>query len=329
MIESIMLKGVATYGATPVTLSNLAKFNFIYGGNGTGKTTISRVISSETVYPSCHVSWANGARFEVLAYNRDFVDRNFNESSELKGIFTLGQNNVETIKHLDVMNEELGRVRGKIRNLLNTLHGEDEKGGKLSELRAVEDDIKEFCWGIKQKHDGVFARAFEGYRNNKDRFKGKIMDEYSSGSSSSETLESLRKHAENLFTEQIVYFENVPYLDASGILEMKDKPILKKRIVGKTDVDIAGMIEKLGNSDWVKAGIGFYDKNNSYCPFCQQATHADLRRSLNEFFDESYIKDTNEIQSLSSKFKLVAESLSQKIDEILSQDFAYIDKDIL
>lgn len=65
MIESVTLKGVATYGTTPATLSNLTEFNFIYGGNGTGKTTISRVISDESHFPSCNVSWANDEHCEV------------------------------------------------------------------------------------------------------------------------------------------------------------------------------------------------------------------------------------------------------------------------
>ena len=43
MINRIRLHQVATY-SDPVEI-NLKKINFIYGGNGTGKTTISNVIS--------------------------------------------------------------------------------------------------------------------------------------------------------------------------------------------------------------------------------------------------------------------------------------------
>lgn len=329
MIESIMLKDVATYRSTPVTLSNLSKFNFIYGGNGTGKTTISRVINDDTLYPSCHISWKNSERFEVLAYSRDFVDKNFNESSEFKGIFTLGENNVETLKKIAVMTDELEKVRGKIRNLLNSLNGEDEKGGKLNDLRVVEDDIKDLCWSIKQKYDQVFSKAFEGYRNNKDRFKEKFLEEYSSNSSNLETFDDLKIRAERIFTDQIVHLINIPNIDTTVVFELEYHPILTKRIVGKMDVDIAGMIEKLENSDWVKAGIVFYDQNDLYCPFCQQKTREGLRRSLAEFFDESYLKDTNEIESLSSKYKSMADALNMTIDQILSSNFAYIDNDKL
>ena len=40
MIESIQNKDIATYGKVPEHLNDLSKFNFIYGSNGSGKTTI-------------------------------------------------------------------------------------------------------------------------------------------------------------------------------------------------------------------------------------------------------------------------------------------------
>ena len=51
MIESIQIKDVATYGNTSEQLSGLSKFNFLYGSNGSGKTTITRVIADEGGFP--------------------------------------------------------------------------------------------------------------------------------------------------------------------------------------------------------------------------------------------------------------------------------------
>lgn len=42
MIESISISSIATYDENKAEkLENLKKINFIYGGNGSGKTTIS------------------------------------------------------------------------------------------------------------------------------------------------------------------------------------------------------------------------------------------------------------------------------------------------
>jgi len=91
MIERIVISNVATYGATPEELSDLKKINFVYGSNGTGKTTISRVIADSASHTHCSLHWRSAAPMELLVYNRDFVERNFNQPDELKGIFTLGE----------------------------------------------------------------------------------------------------------------------------------------------------------------------------------------------------------------------------------------------
>ena len=92
MIEEIEIKSIATYdGATPEKLSDLKKVNFVYGSNGTGKTTIARVIANEAVHPCCTVKWRGGVPLETMVYNRDFIENNFNQSNELEGIFTLGE----------------------------------------------------------------------------------------------------------------------------------------------------------------------------------------------------------------------------------------------
>ena len=86
MIEEIKIKSVATYdGPTPEKLSDLKKVNFMYGSNGTGKTTIARVIANEAVCPCCTVKWRGGVPLETMVYNRDFIENNFNQSDELNG----------------------------------------------------------------------------------------------------------------------------------------------------------------------------------------------------------------------------------------------------
>lgn len=54
MIEQIHIKDVATF--KDEYLSDLKKVNFIYGSNGSGKTTISNVIKSVGEYKDCELS---------------------------------------------------------------------------------------------------------------------------------------------------------------------------------------------------------------------------------------------------------------------------------
>ena len=111
MIEKIHIKNVATYGPSPERLDDLAKINFIYGSNGTGKTTISRVIADAASYPHSLVTWRNGVSLETLVYSRDFVEKNFNQPDELKGIFTLGEKNKDTLDKIATAQRELDSIK--------------------------------------------------------------------------------------------------------------------------------------------------------------------------------------------------------------------------
>ena len=75
MIESISISDIATYAIAPEVLDGLAQFNFLFGSNGTGKTTVSRVIADENSFPTCKVTWKAGTKLQPMVYNRDFVER--------------------------------------------------------------------------------------------------------------------------------------------------------------------------------------------------------------------------------------------------------------
>jgi len=89
MLEQIDIHGVASYLGAPQSLTALRPVNYIYGANGSGKTTISRVIAAPADFQTCAVKWAQNALLECLVYNRDFVALNF--TARMRGIFTLGQ----------------------------------------------------------------------------------------------------------------------------------------------------------------------------------------------------------------------------------------------
>ena len=50
MIESMTIFGAATFGPVPEVLNGLSQFNYLFGSNGTGKTTVSRVIADENSF---------------------------------------------------------------------------------------------------------------------------------------------------------------------------------------------------------------------------------------------------------------------------------------
>lgn len=115
--------------------------------------------------------------------------------------------------------------------------------------------------------------------------------------------------------------------DFSELLTLETAPILSKNVVGKENVDIGALVRRLGNSDWVRDGRGFWDQSRPVCPFCQQQVKADLTKSLNEFFDEAYLNDIAEIDRLLRSYRSLSENLSGQVDAILSRASTFINND--
>lgn len=322
MIESVTIANTATFGSPPEVLTGLSQFNYLFGSNGTGKTTISRIIADQTPYPDCSVAWKNGRPLEAVVLNRDFVDKNFDQ---LKGVFTLGQNQKETREKIGVAKEQLDKEQTSLAALKRTLHAEDGTGGKKGELAQLEMEFQEKCWAQKQKHDERLQGAFTGYRNNAEKFKGKVLAELQTNKAPLKPLSDLEKRAETIFGDTPSKEISVPALDTAELMAYESNPILKKRVIGKDDVDIAAMIKKLGNSDWVRQGRTFYEANDQVCPFCQQATTDAFAASLAEYFDETFETDSKAIDTLHSEYATNSSDIQTRIATIIASPGKFLD----
>ncbi len=141
MIEKICIMNTATYSCETFEPS---KINYIYGSNGTGKTTISKIISNPELYSECENTWVNEP-LERCVYNRDFVKRQFSQSNSIKGIFTLGEDTKTAKESIEAKKEEIDLLKQNISGNNN----------KLQQLKKQnENDINDFSekfWSFKEK----------------------------------------------------------------------------------------------------------------------------------------------------------------------------------
>lgn len=309
MISEIQVNPpVATY-ADKTSLGDLRRINFIFGANGTGKTTIGRVIAQAEGHEHCGLVWEGGTPLERMVYNRDFVDRNFNQNSPLKGVFTLGENQVEAEKKIAVLQPEIDRTIGEISSLNIQLTGEDGQSGKRKEIAGLEPALREECWKQKKLHDDYFQVAFSGLRNSADRFKDKVLEERVSNSADALTLDELKEKARTVFSSNVERVSALVNLSADSFTNSERDALLKKVVVGNQDVNIAVLIDRLGNSDWVKQGLKYHAKEPNTCPFCQQPTDNHFADSLSAFFSEAYDNDIQALKRLQIDYQRTSEQL--------------------
>lgn len=325
MIETITLSKTATFGDQSEVLGPLRRINFIFGTNGTGKTTISRVIADGTGYASCGVVWKDGRPIQALVYNRDFVERNFGRSAELKGVFTLGEKQVKAQEEINAKKVEADGYKEKVADLKKVLDGADGASGKRGDLARLEAAFQERCWEAYGKHKERLSLAFEGFRNSKKDFKAKALLEAESNKSPTVPLDELHKRAETIFGKALSETAVVPNIRFASLLGHETDPVIKTRVIGKEDVNIAEMIKKLGNSDWVREGRSYYEANDGFCPFCQQKTDESFEKSLSEYFNESFERNSKAIALLLDNYKTEAARVLQDLAQIMAAPSKFLD----
>jgi len=318
MIESIQIANVATYDKQPQVLSELSKINFLYGSNGSGKTTVTRVIAEETNFPTCAIKWKGGTKLRTMVYNRDFVIKNFNPSTELRGIFTLGEKDIEISKKIAAAKTELETLTKKSEALTAALYGLDGVSGKHGELATTNENFKLACWAAYTKHKAKLATAFDGVRNSKESFRDRVIQENTSNVAVLQKLEYLEEKALTVFGPAPTAELLISSVQAPKLADYETDPVLIKKVLGKDDVDIAAMIKRLGSSDWVRAGRTFYAVSEKVCPFCQQSTTSAFTKSLNDYFDEAFLADTKAIEDLFTNYTTETARIQIEINAILA-----------
>lgn len=328
MIQSISILNVATFHPTaPTKLDDLRQVNYIFGSNGTGKTTISRVIADAAFSTTCGCTWQNGQPLESVVLNRDFVENNFDQ---MRGVFTLGEKEKDTEDKIKTAKEAKDKEQEKASKLRLTLGENDGSGGKKGELAQLESDARDKFWVPveKIKKEKKLDKALEGFLGNKEKCKAKILQETQSNQAALKPLNDLEKRAETIFGDTPTKQPSLPTL-SSGLVAHESSTILKKKVIGKEDVDIAAMITKLGNSDWVRQGLPYYEQNDKKCPFCQQSTTEQFAQSLRDYFDEAFENDTKAINDLIAQYTKEAGSIQSDVDGIIAAPGKFMDAERL
>src|SRR5690554_4660783 len=311
MITSLNIKNVATCDPeNGVQINDLKKVNFIYGANGSGKTTISNFIlnPSDAKFIDCQIEWENDEPLTTYVYNKQFREQSFFKG-DIPGVFTFGKATPEQMQELNDKKEKIKKLREHVIEEKRRLKGFEEQ------LKGEVDRFKETVWNTYNTPNKTrFKEAFKNC-GTKETFKNRILQEHENNFSEIFTKEELIEQAKTVFGARPQEIDSLQLLDIERLKEIEELETWGTPIVGKNYVPIADLIKKLGNSDWVDQGQKFI--HNKTCPFCQQQTiNADFKKQLEDFFNESYKNKLIEVEKFGVEYKELSKKLIEQIEKL-------------
>lgn len=315
MIKSVFVKDVASFNSSGVRIENLNKINFIYGANGSGKTTISNYLANPSCcdsYSQCTCGWKHDKKIQTLVYNKKFRDENFGKGY-IAGVFTLGKATKEEIELIEKKQDRLKEINEQGLKKKETL--EKQRVKKLEEEK-----LKEFAWTkIYKPVEAKFKEVFKGSLT-KEKFKSKILNELKNNASELLEYEELIEKSKIIFGKEPNSISRLPLVDFQSLTEIEYQPIWSEKILGKSDVNIAKLIQKLNLNDWVNKGREYLQEND-ICPFCQQPTiSVDFKDQLENYFDESFTNSINNVKNFSEQYNLKANNVLKELESIEVQE---------
>lgn len=302
----------------PTVLDDMKRVCFVFGPNGSGKTTSSRLIHDEAENEDSSIlEWGDGPHIKTYVYNRDFVSKNF--KAEIPGVFTMGSENIEAKKRIDELNALIDEDQGK-------REGTREQCDQAkADLEQCESEITDECWKVKSELPEVLRNHWPG-TGRKAKFKKDVFSKIESLAQNDALpdIATLESKASVVFDESIQAPTPLSPYKYDDLLTSESAEIFTRPIVGKESVAIGDLIKRLGNSDWVAQGRKYV--NGDVCPFCQHHTLDEkLKAELESFFDESYQKDVSALQVAADNYKQYADRLISIANDVCNTYEDFVD----
>ena len=310
MITKIQIDKVASY-KSPAALETDRKVNVVYGLNGSGKSTLSNFLydTEASGYSDCSVDIESDVSLYV--YNQRFIEEHFFEADALKGIFSLSKENKDVDTKVKAAQARLESQRVIV---TNEAQAADTRRRDLAKRKA---DAWVATWEIKKTYAGgdrVLECFLDGLKGNKETLYTHLSGISMPNEKPAKSVEQLKSDVgaiQGESAQEYQHFETLEFSEHS----IETDPIFEQMIVGNTNSSVAGLIQELRNSDWVREGLTYVqlpnDMEPGVCPFCQSRTISSAVASeIKSYFDKSYDDLTQRLSRLHSRYSSALEEIA-------------------
>ena len=271
---------------TDVPIDELTFVNFFYGNNGAGKSSIAHAIAEDD-----GVVWADGKTaddYDVLVYNQDFINDNFVNYDDLKGVFIFGEEDIEAKKKIAELTDQK-----KTKTDERSAAGEEYKR-KTARKTAALSEFQETCFTKTADIRRRFDKCMDG-RKQKKNFADAVLAETKPTDHDPAELERLYNVA---YDDSARAYPEVQQAAATTYGSLPGKDLLDRVIVSSSDTPFARFMKALGDtaSDWVRDGHTHYaGAAGGKCPYCQQKLPANFEADIAATFDAQYQQDIRDL----------------------------------
>lgn len=291
-ISSIKNLGQFNDFSWPNNLNEFRKYNFFYGWNYSGKTTLSRVLRCLEIkelhkdYPNAKFSVEAdnesitekniGNYYLIRVFNEDFIEDNFdwnNENAEIDPVLIMGKESKKLEEQLKQKQKE-------------RVETEKQKSDKENEKSQKEKDLQNKLTAKASEIRNILSitNPKEFDKNALEQKIEEVKDNFSEKILTDEELTNLR----GIINSQKL--DLIPYSTISIELKLEQFISEIKEILNNK-VSAQKIIEKLNQnarlSQWVKDGIELH-KDETTCQFCGNNLTAERLDELNKHFSKEY-----------------------------------------
>lgn len=314
MIKKVDLSGTPCF-APGAMLKDLKKVNFIFGPNGTGKTSITRILSEGPDDDRITLDDESSTR-EILVLNSKYIEETFQETEN--GIFFLGKQSIANQNDIENKKKDREALREEIELL------KSNKKSAADDQSEAEEALLSTIWNNGKTIPDQFSSCLNGYKKRRTKLRDKVKDIRQNPLPPEDalpaTLDELAAQEKGLLTTTLKTASRVRAIPRIP-QDLKDLPeLLRTPLIPAADSPLSELISQIRNSDWVREGKQIMeihqDALGDRCPFCQQQAPQDFSENLAKLWDRSYDEAVARLQSRLTTLELSLQQLSNFKSEI-------------
>jgi hypothetical protein len=315
MITEVDLSGTPCF-APGAALKDLKKVNFIFGPNGTGKTSITRILSEGLDDARIKHNEGDSSNREILVLNSTYIEEAFQDAED--GIFFLGPQSIANENDIENNKKKRDQLSEEIESLKSDKRSSEDKQSK------AESNLLSAIWSNKQLVPDQLSSCLAGYNASRTKLRNEVKKIRQNPPPAEDTLpttlDELAQQEKGLLTTTL---ETVPQISAIPEFprQLESLPnLLHTPLIPATDSPLSELISQMQNSDWVRDGKQIMDAHQDTlgdrCPFCQQRTPQDFSENLAKLWDRTYDDAVARLESCLTTLELSLEQLSDFKSEI-------------